>query len=317
MQNTDPESEQFGAFHYSFFTTHQRKDRVYPVGTAAKTIFTLLELHDRTGEDHYREAVVRAADWLLRMVGPRGDIRPFARWEDGRWWYVHRKSLLFEGQVLSALSRLYGYTGRDAYLRAARKIARRFAVLVETEGTYLGDDYRAPNPISSSWVLLSLLDFHKVTGNQYYRDVVFQIADDLLERQVRDTGNILGFGRWPGALSTSGNGWLMEVFSELFLFCRGKDFGRPAQYKGAVLKGARWVLERTYRPANAFLIPNPKRATGGLFWNRSKRYVRTDSVCHGLNALINVSPHVDREDLIRVPESPVQKRLGLDAGERQ
>jgi len=37
------------------------------------------------------------------------------------------------------------------------------------------------------------------------------------------------------------------------------------------------------------VLKNPKRAIGGIFWNRkNKNIIRTDSVCHALNAYAGI-----------------------------
>src|SRR5690606_32563053 len=96
---------------------------------------------------------------------------------DGTWRVTERESVLYTGQVLSALSRLYEATGDARYLDGAARTAGRLVAKVEREGCYLGDDYREPNPISSSWAILSLFEFARASDDAALREVALGCAD--------------------------------------------------------------------------------------------------------------------------------------------
>ena len=64
MQNKDKESKAYGAFHYSYYLDNEEKEKKFVVGTASKTIFTLLELYQRVGDYKYLESAKLAGDWL-------------------------------------------------------------------------------------------------------------------------------------------------------------------------------------------------------------------------------------------------------------
>jgi uncharacterized protein YyaL (SSP411 family) len=243
------------------------------------------------------------ADWLLTMQRKNGSMKPYIRLRGGKWYHSTKESMLYNGQVLSALSRMYGATGDKKYFAAAQKIAERFVGKYKSDGCYVGDDYRKPNPISSSWMILALFDYFLVTDDQYYGDLVFACADNLLARQIDTPDDLYRHGRWRRSLSTSGNGWLNEVMSELFLYCMDHDMPECKKYKEAILKVSRWILQRTYTAETAWCVKNPQRADGGIFWNRHRRYVRTDSVCHGLNAWINIFPYLDEGIILTLPEN--------------
>lgn len=291
-----------GAFHYSFNLEDGRKDDKFVVGTNSKTIYTLLKLYERTGDEKYLRSARGSADWLLEMQEPNGKMKSYVRRRDNKWFYSTKYSVLYNGEVLSALSRMYRATGEERYLEGAEKIALNFQNMVETEGCYVGDDYRNKNPISSAWVVMSLLDYYRASGEKEYREIVFECSDALLKRQFTDKEEILYYGRWPGAYSTSGNGWMCEVFSEVHDFCLEQGRERCSDYKKAVALAARWIMERTYDPVNSYFFKNEK-ALGGAFWNRSDNYVRTDSVAHALNGYVNTFPHFTSAEILSLPES--------------
>lgn len=314
MQSHDERDGTAGGFFYSYDLERRQPERRLVAGTASKAIFTLLELHALTKEKKHLDAATSAANWLLTMQRPGGSVRPYMRQKDGgRWSTAKKESMLYTGQVLSALSRMYRATREQRYLDAASQTAGYLAGKVSMQGCYLGDEYRKPNPISSSWVILSLFDFVKASGDQRFEQIVFRCADELLQRQRRKPEDIYRHGRWQRSLSSSGNGWLAEVMSELYLYCREKNRQGCDRFKDAVVASFRLLLQHTYTPESSFVVKNPAAAAGGLFWSVSDRYVRTDSVCHGMNAYLNMIGHLGDGTLLEVPEPPLVERLSASA----
>jgi hypothetical protein len=243
------------------------------------------------------------------MQKPDGIMKTYMRYEGGKWLYGTKESLLYNGQVLSALSRLYIVTGDERYYDTAKRIADHFTERVENEGCYLGDDYRWKNPISSAWVIMSLLDFYKINKDDYYKDIIFKCGSELLERQETDVSTPLYCGSFHRAYSTSGNGWLAEVMMEMFRFCQEHDMEDCDRYKEATLKVILWIIQNTYSKENTFFLSEPDKALGGIFWNYENRYVRTDSLCHGLNAYIGIATYLEDGLLLSIPEEPFEKIL--------
>ncbi|MCY0986491.1 terpene cyclase/mutase family protein [Nannocystis sp. ILAH1] len=314
MQRVAPGQPAHGAFHYSLdLRRHEREPR-FVVGTTSKSIFTLIDLHAFSGDPAYLDAARLAADWLLTMQDEGGRVASELRLDaDGAWSVAEQESLLYTGQVLSALSRLYEVTDDPRYRDAAAHTAGRLADRTEREGCYLGDDYRQPNPISSSWVVLSLFDFARAGDDPAIRKVVYDCADELLAQQIDDPADVYRHGRWQASLSSSGNGWLAEVLSELYLDCPRGDGDGCARFQGAVILLFRLLTQYTYSPANSFMTKNPAMAEGGLFWNPQERYVRTDSVCHAMNAYVFMVDRLGPGVLVELPEPPLVERLGLAA----
>ena len=306
MQNRDGPAETRGAFFYSFDTDAAQHDDLLLAGTTSKSIFTLLALHERTKDEGLLDAAVMAADWLTTMQRPDGSVRSSLRVGAGGALTPSRKeSLLYTGQVLSALSRVYRVTGDPKYLDAAARTALYLGEKVARQGCYLGDDYRSPNPISSSWVVMSLLDFDRATQDGRFEGTVFRCADELLRRQERRTEDPYRNGRYRGALSSSGNGWIAEVMSEVYLHCRRKGGAGCDRYKDSVVAAARVLVQYTYSLANSFMVKNPEAATGGVFWSSADRWVRTDAVCHATNAYLGVVDDLGEGLLLSLPELPI------------
>jgi rhamnogalacturonyl hydrolase YesR len=291
-----------GAFHYSYYFETGEKEPRFVVGTTALSTFTLLDLYDRIGDDRYLDSAKQGGDWLTTMQKPDGTMKAYKRYEPDRWLYGTQESLLYNGQVLAALSRLYIATGEQRYYDTAKAIADHFSERVEKEGCYLGDDYRTPNPISSAWVIMSLLDFYKINQEDVYKDIILKCGSDLLERQATDVNSPLYYGSWHRAYSTSGNGWLAEVMMEMYHFSREHDPDGSDRYKEALTRVILWIVQNTYSQENTFSLEEPGKAIGGIFWNFENKYVRTDSLCHGLNAYIGILDDLDDGVLLTLPE---------------
>jgi len=300
MQSKDEET--YGAFHYSYYFECKEKQLRFVVGTTALSIFTLLDLYERTDDPQYLESARLGGDWLTTMQKPDGWMKAHKEYNDGEWVYGEKKSLLYNGQVLAALSRLYGVTGEKKYYDAAEQIAQRFTEKVEKEGSYLGDDYRSKNPISSAWVIMSLIDFYKVNPDEYYKNIIFKNSSELLERQQLDTDKPLYYGTWERAYSTSGNGWLAEVMVEVYKFYQEQNMDGYDKYKEAAIKVIWWIIQNTYSEENTFFLSEPQKAIGGSFWNYENLYVRTDSVCHAVNAYVGIINDLEDGLLLSIPE---------------
>ncbi|MFO7772756.1 MAG: hypothetical protein R6V59_02255 [Dehalococcoidia bacterium] len=304
MQSKDEAT--YGAFHYSYYPSSGTKQASFPVGTTALSIFTLLDLYERTDDSRYLESAKLGGDWLTTMQRPDGIMYAYKnRASAGKWAYGEKESLLYNGQVLSALSRLYIITGETRYYEAAKRIAQHFSARVEKEGCYLGDDYRWKNPISSAWVAMSLLDFYQINKEDYYKNMILKCSAELLERQAKDMEHPLYHGSWYRAYSTSGNGWLAEVMMEMYRFCQEQNADGCDRYKEAIVRVIRWVIQNTYSEENTFFLKEPEKAIGGIFWNYEGRYVRTDSLCHALNAYVGMMDEWEDGTLLSLPEQPI------------
>lgn len=310
MQRVAPNQPGHGAFHYSLDLVQDEREPRFVVGTTSKSIFSLIDLHALTGEDVYLDAARMAGDWLLTMQDADGRVSSELSLDsNGTWSVTQAESLLYTGQVLSALSRLYEATADEQYLAAAALTAGRLTTLVASQGCYLGDNYRPPNPISSSWVILSLFDFARASDDSTIRTLVFECADELIQLQIDDPDDVYRHGRWQDSLSSSGSGWLAEVLSELYLDCPNGDPDGCARFQAAVVLLFRVLMQYTYSPENAFVAKNPDMAKGGLFWDTLDREVRTDSVCHAMNAYVFMIDHLPDGVLVELPEPPLAERI--------
>ena len=306
--------ENAGGFYYSIDPKTQKPSCLIVVGTASKSIFTLLEL-DRFYKNapQYLQAARKAGDWLLTMVKADGRVSPTASCAQGAWRYEQKQSMLYSGQVLAALSRLTATTGDRRYLEGAGRIARRFIAEIERQGLLLGDDYRPPNSISSSWALMSLIDYAKINSGPEYRQLISRLGAMLIARQINNPDDAFNAGRYQDTISTSGNGWINEVMGNLYGFCVNERMPDCGPYRQAMIASSRWLLQNAYTEANSYETKNPAKAAGGFIRNFRLRYVRTDAVCHGVNSLISLLQITGPGESLslELPEQPLAEILHM------
>lgn len=303
MQDKDLNSRSYGAFNYSYNWQKKEKEPRFVIGTAALNIFSLLRLYQILGDEKYLESAKLAGDWLLTMQNPDGTMKPYLIYEDKKTLFGQEESLLYQGQTLSAFSKLYNTTKIKKYYDGAEKIARHFAQKYEGAGRqYVFDEYRAKNPISNSWLVMSLMDFYKVNLGDYYKDIVFELSSRVISSQFKDPQDLFNYGRIDGAYSTSGNGWISEVMTDTYRFCLEQKRADCEKYRQTVINIIRWIIQYTYSEQNSSSLKNPERALGGVYWNKENKYVRTDSVCHALNGYARIINYLDDGILVSIPK---------------
>lgn len=278
-----------GAFHYSLSLETGEKDNRFVVGSVSKTIFTLLELYKRTEDKRYLDSAVLAADWLLTMRNSDGTVINQVKIKHGQEIFDRRYSNLYAGEVLSAFSRMYAATSDERYYNAAKVLADNFLKKAENDAYFLRDDYRTPtDSVPTSWAVMSLLDFYKISRNDVYKRISLKCLDEILKRQHTNANDLQNYGRIGTGQYTSGIGWINEVTSEVYLSCMQEKRKGCIKYKESMLKMIRWLIQNTYSEENTYFLKEPEKAIGGLIRSYTREEVRTDAVCHGVNGYINL-----------------------------
>ncbi|MGF1615182.1 MAG: hypothetical protein ACFCVA_15105 [Gammaproteobacteria bacterium] len=288
-----------GAFHYSYDPINNMKEQRFVVGSSSKAIYTLVTLYKATRKPEYLQSAEEAGHWLIQQVDAAGEVTSEIKFTGNEWKVNHKKSHLYSGQVLSALSRLYAVTKNPELYGPAEKIANELLGEITKANYFAGDDFREPNTISTSWISLSLIDFAKINPNvTTYQEAAFKAMDKILKHQILDSSNLLLYGKFNDTNASSGNGWINEVLAETYTFCIERRKESCDHYLEAVVKTTRWLIQNIYTLENSSHLPNPKRARGGLIRNSEEKTVRTDAVCHSINGMIellHLNPNVHFE----------------------
>lgn len=277
-----------GAFHYSFFLDKNTKEDRFVVGTTSKSIFTLIKLYQLTKNEKYLKSATRGADWLVKMVDEKGKVMSYIKKRKGSYWSTKKESILYTGQVLSALSRIYKVTNFLPYLKKATLIANTLRSRIKNQGCYLSDDYRSKNPVSSSWAIQALLDYYRVSLNPNDKNIVYKCSSELIKKQRVSAKNKRRIGSYPQSESSSGSSWVAEVLTEVYELCKSEK--RNCQnLLSSIYLSQKWFMQFFYSEDSTKTFPNPAGALGGFRWSQKENYIRTDSVCHGLNSFFNLN----------------------------
>jgi hypothetical protein len=222
----------------------------------------------------------------------------------GQWVRNEKFSTLYLGQVISALSRLYGATRDKRYLHGAEISVAVLMERAKKMNYFMQDDFRlSDDPIPTTWAVQSLLDFYKVTKNAAVKDTLLQCANVVLKRQHIDPNDVADFGRFEGTYATSGNGWINEVFMELYTYGRSENWPVVEPFKTAALRVTRWLMQNTYSPENTYFLPHGGEAIGGMIRSYREESVRTDAVCHGSNGCVLLLSCTEPGELLTLPET--------------
>lgn len=307
-----------GAFYYSLDPKTEEKQPNLVVGTTSKTIFALLELYKLTKEDQYLSAAKKGGDWLLTRIKSDGKVIPITTLVQGSWQMDEAQSFLYSGQVLSALSRLYALTHDSRYYQGAAAIAQHFKIEVQRQGLLLGDAYRSKNSISTSWVLMSFIDYAHINPDKSYHELIQQLANKLLSLQIKDNQDLFTYGRYRDTRKASGNGWINEVMGQVYQFCLTEQLGNCKPYQQSMILSSRWLIQNSYSKTNNYDVKNSNKALGGFIGYFLFKTVRTDAVCHGINGLLSLLQSIDGKKatpLLSIKERPFEELLpSLRAG---
>jgi len=278
-----------GAFHYSFNPETGVKEPRFVVGTASKVIYTLVNLYKDSPKPEYLSMANEAAAWLMKQVDPLGNVSPETFLAGSQSTVTKKKSYLYSGQVLSALSRLYVITKDPLLYQTAQRIAAQLLHDAGQQNYFVGDDYRRPNTVSTSWLMMSFMDFSIINPtDKSYEDALFKAADALLDHQISDTSDLMRYGRFNDTDAASGNGWINEVLVDGYKLCVDRNLPGCERYLDAAIRDTRWLIQNIYSSENSSHLPNPQRALGGLIRNKAEKTVRTDAVCHSINGMVEM-----------------------------
>jgi AMMECR1 domain-containing protein/orotate phosphoribosyltransferase len=252
--------------------------------SVSEIAFLVLALCQLPKGDYRRSQVRGLADTLWSSIGRHGYIfthRGRAEVDDSFQNY-------FPGQVLLALA-----IAAEARLTDvdAQKLDRAFRYY-RHRFRYLRDFGQV------SWLMQALSAWWRVQKNSQFSDLVFEIADWLLQWQQEKSGGFINDHQTetPGyttALYLEGLGAAVRV-AEFF------DSNRYRQYLNAYLHGLRFLNRITIQPTHAAVLPNSDFAIGGLRLGLHASYVRIDFVQHGLSSVLELYEYFTAAGVSRI-----------------
>lgn len=203
-----------------------------------QVIFGWVRAFEEEGEERYRQAAVRAADWLISVMDADGCWRKFGSPMTGK----HLNT--YNTRTAWSLARVYDITGERAYLEAAAKNAG-WALTQRNAAGWLArnclQDDRQPFTHTIAYAMRGLLEIGAAAGREELIAAARTIGDAMLAALPAD-------GRLPGRFDEN---WRPTVkWSCLTGDCQlGINWGRLYQITG----------EQAYRQATSRILDFVKR----------------------------------------------------------
>jgi len=138
-----------------------------------------------------------------------------------------------------------------------------------------------------AWLMQAFAAWHRVTSDPEHAALVFEIGEFAMAYQLEKTG---GFAN---ELLPEGPGFTTALFLEgivaaVGLAQRTFDSARLATFRSSLARGLCFLDRLVYQPRDAFLLPEPVWALGGLRVHERASDVRIDFVQHALSAVLEI-----------------------------
>lgn len=145
--------------------------------TTGYAIPTLLAAADLLGVPAYREAAIRAAEWLLTIQRADGG------WQGGRVG-EGRSSVVFNtAQVVRGMLAAHAHTQRAEFLEAAMRAGGWMAAVQDADGAWRGSNFMGVARVYDTYVDAPLLRLHGLTGSEALRSAALRNLEWVLEQR--------------------------------------------------------------------------------------------------------------------------------------
>jgi len=150
--------------------------------TTGYIIPTLMTYANLKNENEIRNCCVRAANWLIEIQRPSGG------WQ-GETLEEKRSEVVFNtGQIIRGLISVYEYNKDEKYLNAAIKAADWLCDIQENDGSWVKNAFMNVARVYDSYVDVPLLEMHKITGKEIYKEKAIKNLDWIVDTQQKSNG---------------------------------------------------------------------------------------------------------------------------------
>jgi hypothetical protein len=138
-----------------------------------------------------------------------------------------------------------------------------------------------------AWLMQAFAAWHRVTNEPEHAALVFDIGEFAMAYQLEKTG---GFAN---ELLPDGPGFTTALFLEGIAAAAGLsqrmcDTARFATFQASLARGLGFLDRLVYQPRDAFLLPEPSWALGGVRVHERASEVRIDFVQHALSTVLEI-----------------------------
>lgn len=248
--------------------------------TTGYIIPTLLRLSDFKSEDFYKQKSVSCGKWLLSIQNNDGS------WNGGLHPTNKGKPSVFNsGQILKGVVALFNETQNERYLEAAKKCGSFLLSKMDTNGMFVGDDYRSKfTPSYYTSVAWPMLELWAKTNDDELLEKTIRFLDLIADRKRNDGS----FDKWGfddnGSAFTHTIAYTIRGFQESSRLLGDKKyfdivsdslnfFIKEAELKNGRLAG---LYDGNLKPNNDFvcLTGNSQLAISIMILNEKERDMR-------------------------------------------
>jgi hypothetical protein len=217
--------------------------------------------------------------FVQAMIDPDG--RVFETWDDAR--ASERVTGIahpyFPGLVVLSLAELYGSTGDQRWLDAAREVA-----------DFELDRYRTERPPPGHWTIQGYWELYRLTGDERYARANLELGDHFVAEQYPPHDPPFpdyrgAFHRGDDVPRTIRAASRCEALGAVVDSARalGED---ATVYEDALLAAGRHLLENQYRPENRYYLPASERVVGAVRLGLVDNHCRVDGNKHAMLGLV-------------------------------
>jgi hypothetical protein len=138
-----------------------------------------------------------------------------------------------------------------------------------------------------SWLMQAGRRWWEATGNNAWRDLVFEIGDWILRFQLSKNGGFITAQQADGPGYTTAL-YLEGLSAAAQLALETRDTGAYLKYLDSCRGGFEFLRSLVFGPEHASVLPNGEYAVGGLRASLTASEVRTDFVQHSLAAALEL-----------------------------
>jgi hypothetical protein len=235
-----------------------------------------------TGKRTELETMRALARTIIGQQYPDGHYRANADLEDDSGKKRKREPVYYQGEAALGLLRLYAIDPQPAYLDSARRAADWVVHVRDV-------DVSQDNQEHDHWISYALNELYRIVRDDAYVEHAYKIARAILSKQHR-AGNAPA-PDWVGTFyegQTTPGATRLEAYAADVALSRVA--GRP---DGWLIEPAREVAASTlgqqFGPENAYWLPDPAKASGGVRESLYVQDVRIDYVQHAMSGWLHLA----------------------------
>lgn len=300
---------------YVRYTDADKNGPIGKMGTVASAVFTLTQLAG-SGEvpAEWRRFLLGYGEFLLFMQKDDGSFHHYYCTSDHS--YYNTETTIYPGEILLAISRIYGVTGDEKYAEAFDEGMRfydRWWKSVSRErlpdGTYT-DPIRVDLVQFVPWISMAMADMYPrvlerwpARARDYATfgiDASMWIADEYQFDDARSffPDYLGGYYKMATELPAMHGCVYTEGTAAAYQLARLTHDPRQRKLHRATILGCRFAIQQLVAPGTSdFWMPNPRRAHGGVRYSLNGNKLRIDYSYHSMSAIYQALKYMPAEDL--------------------